>query len=308
MNAENATHIESARIDAALSDAFELVTQLAETDPQTRKRKKQLCIPTGFHNIDHHIDGLWPGELTVVTGAPGVGKSSFASNLSVSAAKQGARVLFVSLGACATTTVIQMCAAEGRMCARDLLTGHLSQDDWGSMADVSNKLSELDLFFCDDPFLTPEGLLTLSQNLAADADKLLVVIDGIEYLRVSGEDRIIDWPYTAGTTAVFLKNLARIINSPVLVTLNYGPSQRREIHNYEDVFAVLPPGAESAADSILHIDRYLVKGERNEFPLNTVAKITIAKSRMCSPTEDKLAFMPEWTRFMDYVDDRGMAD
>ena len=308
MNDEKPFQTKAARIDATLSEAFELVAQLAEAGTKTRGRKGRLCMPTGFHSIDQHIDGLWPGELTVVTGAPGVGKSSFASNLSVSAAKQGARVLFVSLGAPTTSTVIRMCAAEGRMRARDLLTGHLSQDDWSSMADASNRLSKLDLFICDDPFLSLEGLFALSQGLAADAGKLLVVIDGIEYLRVSGEDRIIDWPYTAGTAAVFLKSLARAINSPVLVTFNYGPSQRREIHSHEDVFAVLPPGAESAADSILHIDRCLAKGERNDFPSNIFARITIAKSRVCAPTEDRLAFIPEWARFMDYVGDHRTAD
>ena len=289
-------------IDRALVCAFDHLVTLAEVDPKTKRRKNQPCVPTGFRNIDQHIDGLWPGELTIVAGDHGVGKTSLAANLAISAAKQGVKVLFVSLGEPATTTAIRMCAAEGRMRVRDLLQGRIFQNDWETLADLANKLTMLDLHICDDLSLTPEELFSISHELVAGAARALVVIDGIECSTLFEFKHICDQSGQA-SIAAFLKRLARTIDSPVLATLDYRPGTRRRIRNYDDVFAVLPHGAGSMADSILHIDRSLAEDERNDPPRSTIARITIAKSHMCAPAEEKLTFMPECMRFMSFASD-----
>lgn len=308
MSEVSETENRAMRVSVALDELFERTAQLAENGSEATRCKKPLSIRTGFYNIDQHTGGLWPGELTIVTGGPGVGKTAFASNVAISAAKRGARVLFFSLEANAFDMVIRMCAAESRIKVRDLIKAQLSQDDWGAMVDVSNKLSLLDLLISDDASLALEDLLLISKDLTSGVDRTLVVIDGIEYVRPIDVDRIYDWTYTAGNAAIILKSLARTIDSPVLATFNYRPGRNAPIGNYEDVFNVLPDGAASAADSILHIGRRLVEGECDDFYSDMIAEVAIAKSRMCAPLKAKLLFLGEWMRFMDYADYRPEDD
>lgn len=54
-------------------------------------------VKTGFPTMDKMFLGLRPGQMIVVGARPGVGKTSFALNLAVQAAVNGAQVAFFSL-------------------------------------------------------------------------------------------------------------------------------------------------------------------------------------------------------------------
>lgn len=54
-------------------------------------------IPTGFRELDSRMGGIHPGELWVPAGRPGMGKTAFAADIAVGAAKRGYPVCFVSL-------------------------------------------------------------------------------------------------------------------------------------------------------------------------------------------------------------------
>ena len=306
-NCSDEKKVNANRLDRVINEAFETITQLAEYDPATKGRKKWLSVPTGFLNIDQHTGGLWPGELTVVTGGPGVGKSSFAANIAITAAKVGAQVLYVTLATNAIDAVIRMCASEGRLKANNLFRGSIAQDDWSSLADASNKLSKLDLYICDDPNLTLAGLLPIAHEISEGPERSLIVIDGAELLIFPDMDYICDWPPLMGAQSYALKKLARETESPVLVTMAKRHGTPYAAFNYESALSGLPHGVEFAADSVIHIERHLAKTNPDDIPSQTVAKCLIAKGRMCAPTETKLAFVPEYMHFMDYVDDPRMG-
>ena len=58
---------------------------------------KPLGVLTGFPRIDECLLGLRPGQMIVIGARPGVGKTSFALNLMVNAAFEGAAVAMFSL-------------------------------------------------------------------------------------------------------------------------------------------------------------------------------------------------------------------
>ena len=290
-------------IGALLNEAFELMTRLAETDPDTKRRKHRLGISTGFLNVDKLIGDLWPGELTVVTGRPGVGKTAFASNLAVNASLLGARVLFVALGLSATETVLRMCAARSRIPISRMLRGDIRDEDWRSITDAANRLSKTDLLICDDPLLTPEGLCDLARTATRDEGKSLVVIDEIELMSLPDDDCISDRQRPMDNIAIALKRLAREIDAPILTTMSYAPGKsRRKADSYERVLEMLPPGVENAADSVLHIDRYLPESDFGDTPSQYIAEVMLAKHRLHAPARTKLAYDPGRLLFMDYAD------
>lgn len=54
-------------------------------------------LPTGYHNLDRVTGGLGVGEVTVLAGASGMGKTTFALNIVLNICKRGQRVVIFSL-------------------------------------------------------------------------------------------------------------------------------------------------------------------------------------------------------------------
>lgn len=73
---------------------------LAEEFLEELRRRDQAATPgvmTGIYVADETVGGWQPGELIVLAARPGVGKSAFASQVSLHAARRDRSVLFVSL-------------------------------------------------------------------------------------------------------------------------------------------------------------------------------------------------------------------
>ena len=298
----NRIHDEQMRaldVDSVASEAFGLIKRWASESAKDNWRDR-IGVPTGFHNIDMHIRGLCSGDLMLVTGAPGVGKTSFALNLAAKTAGLGASVLLVSLEASAAMSLIRMCAGDARVKLDKVLRGRLSKSDWCSIVDAFARLGELDLRICDDPRLTLDTLRTDLQMLDEKANASLVIIDGIELATE------IDGGQTTRACirgrAIELKRLAREMGVPIVATVDYGPGFRHRVKDYEGVLKALPNGVEGVADSIIHIERNPALKDSRKAPSQGLAEVIIAKSRACMPAKTRLAFVSGYQRFMDYVD------
>lgn len=73
-------------MDALVTEAF------AELEKISQQRDKMIGVPTGFKDVDDLFYGFRPGDLVILAARPGVGKTAFALNLAVNAAKAGTAV------------------------------------------------------------------------------------------------------------------------------------------------------------------------------------------------------------------------
>ena len=280
------------------SEAFDLIKRWASESVGGRWDGRRI-MPTGFLNIDEHIWGLRPGELTVITGAPGVGKSSFALNLASRAVVTGFDVLLVSLEASAAMTFIRLCAIDARFDIGMIIRGRIPENGWAAIVEASDRLGKPNLRIIDDPHLTREELREEARKLAEESDGALVVVDGIELASdfgAAGE------PSPIRERAIELKRLARETGVHIAVTMDYGPGSRHKVSDCEGVLKALPNGVEGVADTIMHIGRNLTLRQPPKAASQRIAEVIIAKSRSCAPARTKLAFLSECLRFMDYVD------
>ena len=78
-------------------DAATIVDRYLGNLGPRRNDGKLAPIPTGFPKLDKCLGGLFPGELTVLAARPGVGKTSLALEIALSAARAGSDVAFFSL-------------------------------------------------------------------------------------------------------------------------------------------------------------------------------------------------------------------
>ena len=76
---------------------MQTITEILNKTLQPNNINFSNNIKTGFKNIDNTIGGFKKGELIVLGGRPGMGTTTFASQIAIQMAKQGTKVLYSSL-------------------------------------------------------------------------------------------------------------------------------------------------------------------------------------------------------------------
>ena len=104
---------------------------------------KPLGISTGFRSLDAMMGGFFNGEMTVVAGRPGMGKTQLVLQSGVEIAKQGKHFHFISLEMTPeqlTTRVIAEMAGVGQSAIR---SAKLTQDDFRRMQEAAALIQSL---------------------------------------------------------------------------------------------------------------------------------------------------------------------
>ena len=177
---------------------------------------------TGFADLDEKTAGLHGGELIILAGRPGAGKTAFALNIArhVSAANVG--VCFFSLEMSAEQLVMRL-LSQGEVDAQKMRSGRgLNHTDLTRMAEVAAELRERDLFVDDSGALNrleaKARVRRLGRKLRLEKKKLgLVVVDYLQLLENDPDERSAE--NRATQVAVIsrgLKALARDMNVPIL--------------------------------------------------------------------------------------------
>lgn len=102
---------------------------------------KKIGLTYGFADLDTLTSGMSPGNVTVVAAQSGAGKSTFALNAAVAAAKTGASVMFSSLEMSSTELMQKIASAEGKIALHHLThQGGLTAEGWESVRSLGEDL------------------------------------------------------------------------------------------------------------------------------------------------------------------------
>lgn len=290
------------KMSTLLNDAFEEISKLAE------QKSHMAGVPTGFKDVDDLFHGLRGGDLAILAARPGVGKTSFALNLAVNAAKRGTAVAFFSLEMSAGQLVQRILCADARVSLSKIRGGYISEADWGSIADASNRLAQLELFIDDTPGLSIlEARAKARRELrSVEQGKGLIIIDYLQLMQPQTARRDGNRAVEVGEISRGLKILAKEMDMPVIALSQLSRAVEMRGKKRPQLSDLRESGSiEQDADIVMFIDRSMDEAEAESDgrpPLNT-AELIVAKHRN-GPTRDiTLAFVPEYTRFMDYADD-----
>lgn len=110
-------------INTLLMDAFNEISELA------MQQSHMAGVPTGFVDVDNLFHGFRGGDLIILAARPGVGKTSFALNLAVNAAKAGFPTTFFSLEMSASQLVQRILCSEARISLEKVRGGFLGEAD-----------------------------------------------------------------------------------------------------------------------------------------------------------------------------------
>ena len=123
---------------------------------ETAKRGEAITgLPTGYRQLDKMTAGMHSGELIIVAGRPGMGKTSFALNVAYHACdKSKSPVAVFSLEMPKGQLVRRLLGSEARVDGNRIRTGQLQKDDWPKLADAAGTLSEMPIWIDDTPAIT----------------------------------------------------------------------------------------------------------------------------------------------------------
>ena len=291
-----------AKMDTLLNDAFEEITKLAE------RGSHMAGVPTGFNDVDSLFHGLRGGDLVILAARPGVGKTSFALNLAVNAAKAGTSVAFFSLEMSAGQLVQRILCAEARIGLHKIRGGFINEGDWGAIADASNRLAKLELFIDDSPGLSIlEARAKARRELrSVESGKGLIIVDYLQLMQPPTTRRDGNRAVEVGEISRGLKVLAKEMNMPVIALSQLSRAVEMRGKKRPQLSDLRESGSiEQDADIVMFIDRSLdeIEAEQDGRPPLNTADLIVAKHRN-GPTRDiRLAFIPDYTSFLDYAEE-----
>lgn len=183
------------------------VTLLDELE--ANKVSPQL-VATGWPGLDSFIGGFSPGELVVVAGPNGGGKSVFALNLATYAAKRNRGVLYVTLEMGERDIQRRMTANFADVNLTALYNSRYTSDDRKRIVEVSSQFSQLPMGIWDRSNITVDSIIERAEAYRQQMDLRMIVVDylglvSVQDKKASEYDRIT-------SVARHLKIMARELN------------------------------------------------------------------------------------------------
>lgn len=141
-------------------------------------------IQTGYTDLDEVTNGLQPGQMIIVAGRPGQGKSTVGLDFlrSCSVRQRLPSVLF-SLEMSKSEIVMRLLSAESGVKFESMRSGRMTDDDWTRLARRMGDISESPLYIDDSPNLTMMEIRAKARRLKQKAGVRLIVIDYLQLMR-----------------------------------------------------------------------------------------------------------------------------
>ena len=186
-------------------------------------------VPTGFADLDALTNGLHPGQLIVIAGRPGLGKSTMGLDIARTATvKHGMPTAIFSLEMSKTEITMRLLSAEARVPLHHMRAGTMTDDDWGRLARRMGEVAEAPLYIDDSPNLTMMEIRAKARRLRQRNDLKLIVIDYLQLM--SGNKKSESRQQEVSELSRSLKLLAKELEIPVIAMsqLNRGAEQRTD--------------------------------------------------------------------------------
>lgn len=274
-----------------------------EINAASKRGDEITGLPTGFDKVDKQTAGMHPGDLIIIAGRPGMGKTAFALNVAVNASVQRKTgVAVFSLEMPKEQLTRRMLCSEARVDGTRLRTGKLQRDDWPKLARAAGILSELPLWIDDTPAISILELRAKARRLRSENGLGLVVIDYLQLMRGGG--RTDSREQEISEISRSLKALAKELELPVIALsqLNRGVESRGVKDKRPQLSDLRESGAiEQDADTIWFIYRDEVYNKESEDA--GVAEVIIGKQRAGPTGTCRVRFFSEHTRFDNLQED-----
>jgi len=296
------------RVETTFKPIEELMTEGWKKLEELYERQEHLTgVTTGWPDLDKLLAGLHRGDLIILAARPSVGKTAFALNLAVNAAKSGVAVGVFSLEMSAEQLVMRVLSSESRVDGQKLRTGRLSDSDWKPLMDAMGRLDGCDLHVDDTPALSIMELRAKARRMFRGKKAGLLIVDYLQLMQPQGrrsENRQVE----IAEISRGLKILAKELDLPVLALSQLSRAVEQRADKRPMLSDLRESGAiEQDADVVMFIHRDTYKREDEMADERSgghqlgkgLAEIIVAKHRN-GPTDNvQLVYHEPYMRFVN---------
>lgn len=278
---------------ARSTDISPLAQVLSRADAVADGAPSPDTIPTGFPSLDRLLGGgLRSGDLTVLGGDVGSGKSAFALAVALRIAQRRQKVTFFS-GEMTTDRVLErILAIEGRVKVDDLRHGVVNDIARASVGAAAVRMRELLPAFETMP---AGGVEALRERIEGSGVEL-IVIDSLQSLARGGRSMDEDTAETVRRLkTIALEHRVAIFATAQLPQLTARDDRRPVLDDFGALGAV-----KHHADVVLGLYREDMYDRRRE--IEGATELLVRKNRNGSIGYVDLYFYAQWMRFEDMLD------
>lgn len=213
----------------------------------------QQSIRSGISTLDSIIPGFFPGELTILGGRPGSGKSAVALSVALHAARAGHAVAIASLEmtpeAMAMRAASEATANAGHAVPYiQMRSGEMTEAEFRTFVEQANTAGQLPITFLSSRYSDAGAMISAVRQIARATDLKLLIVDYAQLMTAPGKSR-----YEQITAiSLALKKMAVTLKIPVIALSQLS----RQIESRDDKRPVMSDLRESGqleqdADNII---------------------------------------------------------
>ena len=254
-------------------------------------------IPTGFDELNRRTGGLHGGELILIAGRPGMGKSSFAVNIAEHISfRENRCVAIFNLEMPKEQIVNRILCSQAMVNSIKMRTGDLEPDDWLKLGEVIPKISNSPMYIDDTATITVAQIRAKCRRLKQTKDLALIIIDYLQLMQ-SGR-RSESRQQEISDISRSLKILAKELNVPVIALSQLSRASEKRPDKRPMLSDLIESGAiEQDADMVMFLYRDEYYNENSED--KGLAECIVAKHRSGETGTFKLGWKGEYTKFLN---------
>ncbi len=258
---------------------------------------KMNGLPTGFNELNNRTGGFHGGELILIAGRPGMGKSSFAVNIAEHVAiNDNKTVAIFNLEMPKVQIVNRILCSQAWVESTKMRTGELDPEDWLSICNVLNDVHTASMYIDDTSTITVSEIRAKCRRLKQTKGLALVVID---YLQLMQSGKHTDnRQQEISDISRSLKILAKELDVPVIALSQLSRASESRSDKRPMLSDLRESGAiEQDADMVMFLyrDEYYNKDSQDR----GLAECIIAKHRSGETGTFKLGWKGMYTKFVN---------
>lgn len=216
-----------------LSEALRPAIDLAEKLSSQTNRGGVTGVPSGFRDLDKKTAGWQGSDLIILAARPGMGKTAFALNMLVNAAKDrrsGTGGVIFSLEMSKEQLATRLWCAESRVPMEKIRTGDLDDKVWRKLYDGVIALKDLPVFIDDTAAIPITEMMRKCRQLKHEHDIGIIMVDYLQLMSASVATRNSGREQQISEISRSLKALAKELKVPVIALsqLNRGVESRTD--------------------------------------------------------------------------------
>ncbi|MFL3013384.1 MAG: replicative DNA helicase [Candidatus Neomarinimicrobiota bacterium] len=278
------------KIDPVLHKTFEDIDRIAS------HKGSVIGVPSGFSDLDSKTTGFQNGDLVIIAGRPGMGKTSFALNMMRNAAIDGKKTIgFFSLEMANNQLAMRLLCAEARVDSNLVRSGTLPKSQYRNLSLAVGPLSKANIHLDDTPALSILELRAKARRLKNDVNADMIIVDYLQLMQ--GPKGVESRQQEIATISRSMKALAKELDIPIVALSQLSRaveqrtgSKRPQLSDLRESGAI-----EQDADVVLFLFRPWVYSRDDED--EGKAEIIIAKQRNGPTGIVEATYINRYTRF-----------